>query len=302
MQQQPQQLPNVRQLQRAFSDDAVVRLASITRSSSSSGASSNGEAGNAAADRQQQQQPEGVGAVTPLLESTAGAGAADVANSAASTRTGGFENPFGAPTVQQQQQQQQPGDALPAQQQQQQEASAGACAPVAPGADPFAAAAVMSKGEAFAVKHCLATFFLREEVCWECPKEKALWRERRLSAAGSAGSGPGRVSFDGRANRVSFEGSSSAGGGAGMCAACSHSKQQEAEGGGVAIVAPHPRLQQLMEGAEDEEGAIFKQVSFSDREPQVRLNKQEAVYAIKHRIRRCSCQGGVSLARPMLGT
>jgi hypothetical protein len=163
-------------------------------------------------------------------------------------------------------------------------------APPAPGADPFAAAAVVSKGESLAVKHCLATFFLREEVCWECPKEKALWRERRLSAAGSAGSAAGRVSIDGRVSldgrpRVSFEGSSSmgpkaagntggsTGGSAGLCAACSSKQQQqegEGGGGGVVIAAPHPRLQQLLEGAENEDGAIYKQVSFSDREPQVR--------------------------------
>jgi uncharacterized protein YdaU (DUF1376 family) len=128
--------------------------------------------------------------------------------------------------------------------------------PAAPaGTDPFAAAAVVSKGEALAVKHCLATFFLREDVSWECPKEKALWKERRQSAAS------GRLSADGGGS-ASADGS---GAGAGVCAACSRQPQQQ---GGVAIAA-HPRLQQLIEGEEDEEGPVFKQVSFSEREPQV---------------------------------
>mgnify|MGYP001807289756 CR=1 FL=1 len=254
-----------RRLQRAFSDDAVMRLGSFVRSESSSSGSGAGEV--------QQQQLATTAAAAAATSSTASQLTADTAASGAHAHANGTlpvsaagqlaaaasSNPFAAPAVQQQQEQD-VLQATPAQQGQQQQAvpSVGVVpgAPaVAAGTDPFAAAAVVSKGEALAVKHCLATFFLREDVSWECPKEKALWKERRQSAAS------GRLSVDG--GGASADGS---GAGTGVCAACNQQPQQQ---GSVAIAA-HPRLQQLIEGEEDEEGPVFKQVSFSEREPQVR--------------------------------
>lgn len=269
-----------RRLQRAFSDDAVIRLGSMHRSSSSSsgGGSAGGDGQSPAA--------AGVTAVNgpSAMTSAAANGSSTEGEPAGSglALAGTYSNPFAAPAVQQQQHLQQAQEAADTRSLQQQDGpsstspapaavtdpAAAAAAAVVPGQDPFAAAAVVDKGDSLAVKHCMATFFLREDVSWECPKEKAAWKERRLSAAS------GRLSADGGSGAGASAGAAAAGGsGGGVCAACSQRQQQG--GGGVAIAAAHPRLQQLLERAEeDEEGPIFKQVSFSERQPQVCVSYQ----------------------------
>jgi len=261
-----------RRLQRAFSDDAVVRLGSFQRSSSSSSGGGGGSSGGAG-EQQHAAAPAGVagGAIEPNAAHALGSREQlpspdkGVAAAAASAAVNDYaSNPFAAPSVQLQPElgQEHPAQAPPQQQQQQQQAAGGAV--VLPAEDPFAAAAVVAKGDALAMKHCLASFFVREDVLWECPKEKALWKERRVSAG--SGGPAAAASSSGGGHSAAAAGTVQAAAGDGVCASCRQQQQQ----GGVAIAA-HPRLQQLLEGNEEDDGPVFKQVSFSEREPQVRV-------------------------------
>jgi hypothetical protein len=235
-----------------------------------SSSNSSGGGSSIAGEQQQQQQQHLVplgGSPSGLVDSAAAAADGDesVGILPSGGSSGAYANPFAAPSIQQQQGA--AGDTSPQARGSSPIPVPATAVPVAPVQDPFAAAAVVGKGEVLAVQHCLATFFLREDVSWECPKEKALWKQRRLSAASGS-----RVSTDGRAPRSTDGGSGAGAAGPGVCAACCQQQQQVegSSGGGCVAIAPaHPQLQQLLEEGGQDEGPVFKQVSFSDRQPQV---------------------------------
>eukprot|EP00775_Hariotina_reticulata_P009429 gene9429-9594_t len=113
-----------------------------------------------------------------------------------------------------------------------------ASAATAASSDPFAAAAVPSRNQPLSVSHCLASFFLREEVTWDCPKEKALWKEQQ--------------------RQLSVRGVGVGDSGGGCCCA------SPLDPAGVAIPG-------AAAAGECDAGPVYKQVSFSLHDPQVIL-------------------------------